>query len=294
MLMEASPAHGQGLSYLVGAMVLGGPLGLLDPRDHRQALASLAHPAFGCWRASAHFADVLSRCALTGPPIVPAVCVLGTPIPRAVRDAFRERFGVPLRQAYSSTETGIVAADGGPPDDVRANTVGRPLAGVEIRIDDESTDEPAGRIWVRSPWLMAGYGFPPRVERPGAVDGWWPTRDRGRLGPDGRLTLAGRVDDAIRTRDNRIVDLAHVADHLRAIPEVAEALVIAFDTPAGPSFGAVVECAVTADAVRARLAETLPPWSWPRAIETVSALPRLPNGKPDRRACAALLGEGRA
>src|SRR5688572_10910652 len=70
-VMEAAPAHGQGLNYLVSTILLGAPLGLLDPRDHRQALVALADPAFRCWRASSRFVDVLSRCVLTGPPIVP-------------------------------------------------------------------------------------------------------------------------------------------------------------------------------------------------------------------------------
>jgi acyl-CoA synthetase (AMP-forming)/AMP-acid ligase II len=41
--------------------------------------------------------------------------------------------------------------------------------------------------------------------------------------------------------------------------------------------------------LRAKIADTLPPWSWPRVLEVVPALPRLPNGKPDRRACVTLL-----
>lgn len=296
-VMEASPAHGQGLNYLVGTMTLGGPLALLDPRDHRLALAALAQPVFECWRATSHFAVVLSRCVLTGPAVVPRVCILGSPISPTLWEVFRDRFGVPLRQAYSSTETGTIAVDGAAPADVRPDTVGRPLDGVEISIG-EHPDAPRpvgelGRIWTRNPWQMAGYGFPPHVERPGAVDGWWPTRDRGMLLADGRLVLAGRLDDAVRTSDNRVVDLAYVADHLRGIPDVTDALVIPLDTSAGRSFGAVIECdpGVSAETIRTKLAETLPPWSWPREIQTVSTLPRLSNGKPDRRACAALLGE---
>ena len=42
------------------------------------------------------------RCALTGPAVAPPVCLLSSPIARAVFDAFLDRFGVPLRQTYSS------------------------------------------------------------------------------------------------------------------------------------------------------------------------------------------------
>ncbi len=295
VLLEASPAYGQGLSYLLTAILLDGPLGLLDPRDHRLALEALGDPTFQCWRATPHFAHALARCVLTGPATVPPVCILSSPISRTVFDAFLDRFGVPLRQAYSSTETGTVTLDDAAPDLVQPETVGRPLPGVEICVGDRP-NEPCpsgeiGRVWLRNPWQMAGYGFPPHVERPGDVDGWWPTRDLGILRADGRLVLAGRLDDAIRTRDNRLMNLAHIAAVLRGVGGVRDALVIPIDTPAGRSFGAVVECesGLSAARLRAKLADVLPPWSWPRTLELVPALPRLPNGKPDRQASVLLL-----
>jgi acyl-CoA synthetase (AMP-forming)/AMP-acid ligase II len=293
--VEASPAYAQGLTHLLIAILLGGPLGLLDPRDHRLALATLAEPVFQCWRASRHFVDALTSCVLTGPAIVPPACFVSVPIPQAVFDAFLERFGVPLRQMYSLTETGTVTLDASPADRVQHDTVGRPLHRVEVHIGDHPA-QPAppdeiGRIWVRGPWQMAGYGFPPHVERPGDVDGWWPTQDLGRLRADGYLVLAGRRDDAIRTRENRVVNLTHVTASLRGIVGVTDAVVLAIDTPSGRSFGAVVECdeGLTVAQLRTKLAETLPPWSWPRALDLVPALPRLPNGKPDRQACAGRL-----
>ena len=86
VVMEASPAYGQGFSHLLTAIVLGGPLGLLDPRDHRLALATLAEPVFQCWRGSRHLVDAVTNCVLTGPAIVPPVCVVSIPISaRAVR-----------------------------------------------------------------------------------------------------------------------------------------------------------------------------------------------------------------
>ena len=292
VVMEASPAYGQGFSHLLTAIVLGGPLGLLDPRDHRLALEALAEPVFHCWRGSRHLVDAVTNCVLTGPAIVPPVCVVSVPISDALFDAFLERFGVPVRQTYSSTETGTVTLDDSPADRVQRDTVGRLLHRVEIHIGDDpgrpaAADE-LGRIWVRGPWQMAGYGFPPHVERPGDVDGWWPTQDLGRLRADGYLVLAGRMDDAIRTRENRVVNLAHVAASLRGIAGVVDAVVVAIDTPSGRSFGAVVECdgVLTVAQLRRTLADMLPPWSWPRALELVPALPRLPNGKPDRQACA--------
>jgi acyl-coenzyme A synthetase/AMP-(fatty) acid ligase len=271
---------------------------MLDPRDHRGALATLAEPVFHCWRATPHFVDALSRCALTGPPVVPALCLISTPVANDIFDAFVKRFSVPLRQTYSVTEIGTITLDDAPADRVQRDTVGRPLDRVEICIGEHPSRPEAageiGRIWVRSPFHMAGYGFPPHVEEPAGVDGWWPTQDRGHLQEDGYLVLQGRLDDAIRTRDNRTINLGHVAASLRGIDGVTDATVVAIDTAIGRSFGAVVEGAAgcTIAGIKSRLGDVLPPWSWPRALVVVAALPRLPNGKPDRQACAKLLTGG--
>ena len=295
IITGVSLSSGQGVTFLVASIILGGKLGLLEPVDHRAALHALALPEFHCWRATPHFVDVLGRCALPGPPVIPRVCILSSPIARDVFDAFTERFGVPVRQTYSSTETGPVAYDDAPPSAVRRETVGRPLRGVEICVGDHPTSPltlgEIGRIWLRNSWQMAGYGFPPLVERPGDVDGWWPTRDLGSLEADGHLTLRGRVDDCIRTRENRLVNLTAVATAILEIPGVTDVAVVPLDSHAGATFGAVVQCgpSLALTAVRTSLADVLPPSSWPRVVETVRALPRLSNGKADRRACITRL-----
>jgi len=299
IIAGVSLAHGQGLTLLISSMLLGGPLALLTALNHRAALATLAMPEFALWRATAHFADVLGSCELIGPPVAPRLCLLSNPISRAAFDTFRERFGVPLRQGYSSTETGCIAVDAGPAAAVRLDTVGRPLPSVEVRIGDHpDTPSPSGeaaRIWVRSPWQMAGYGFPPAVDRPGEVDGWWATHDLGCFATDGQLTLAGRLDDCIRTRDGRLVNLVNVADRLRELRGIRRVAVVPLDGHAGASFGAVVECdsSMALATLRGRVSDALPPWALPRRLALVPALPLLPNGKPDRQACLGMLA-GRA
>src|SRR5262249_31311618 len=105
------------------------------------------------------------------------------------------------------------------------------------------------------------------------------------------LTLHGRIDDCVRTRENRLVNLAAVATAIREIPGVTDAVVVPLERRAGARSGAVVQCApdLARTVLRTPLADVLPPWSWPRVVEMVRALPRLSNGKTDRRACITLL-----
>ena len=182
------------------------------------------------------------------------------------------------------------------------DTVGTPLHGVEVRVGDDPTQpfepERVGRIWARGPGQMAGYGFPPHVERPGDVDGWWPTRDLGRVRADGYLVLAGRIDDAIRTRDNRTVNLAHVAASFGQLAAVRDAVVVRSGGRRRPvrSLGAVV-----GSRERRSTAATLPGEAGlgaaavvvaPRVIRPVAASYRgCRTAKPDRQACARLLAE---
>jgi acyl-coenzyme A synthetase/AMP-(fatty) acid ligase len=281
------------VGFLTSALLLGGPLGLLPPVDHRAALAMLALPDFSCWWASPHYADVLGRCQLTGPAVVPPVCLLSSPIARTIAETFRSRFGVPLRQTYSSSETGPVTVDAAAAAEVNVETVGRPLSGVEVRIG-ESPDAPQaagdiGRIWVRSRWQMIGYGIPPQLDRADEVDGWWPTRDLGSIESDGRLSLHGRLDGSIRTRDGRVVHLGAIERLLTRFDGVRAAVVLPLDGESGATFSAIVEAAVESDAaLRKRITDELPPWARPRILTVVGELPRLPNGKLNRRACALL------
>jgi acyl-coenzyme A synthetase/AMP-(fatty) acid ligase len=198
---------------------------------------------------------------------------------------------------YGTTETLTVTADLAPASDVRSETAGHPLPGVRVRIgEDPHAPHPAGtsgRIWVQSPWVMEGYGFPPEIERADSVDGWWPSPDMGRLDTDGRLTLLGRLDDCVRTGAGHLVNAVEIAAALEGYPGVTDTAVVPLDAPAGLVLGVLVQSPepLRSSDLRGHLARSLPPWARPRVLETVRELPRLPTGRTDRRACIDLLGK---
>jgi acyl-CoA synthetase (AMP-forming)/AMP-acid ligase II len=81
---------------------------------------------------------------------------------------------------------------------------------------------------------------------------------------------------------------------LREIPGITDAVAVPLDSEVGPTFGAVVQCGpeLTVAEIRRHVADALPPWSWPRSFRLVPALPRLANGRADRRGCIGLLATG--
>ena len=281
---------------LMAAAVLGSPLALLDRFEHNGLLRLFASREYRYWAGTPMMADVLGRTRLPAAHAAPAICVAGGRVSSEVARRFLERFGVPLRQCYGTTETGTIAVDWVPAERVRSDTAGRVLTGVDVRIgDDPRAPVPAscsGRIWLSTPaYMMAGYGFPPDLEPPETVDGWWGTPDIGTLDARGSLAVSGRLDDCFRTSAGHLVDPASVAAALEGYPSVIDTAVVPLATPTGPALGVLIESAapLRASDLRGHLARSLPVWSRPRVIETTAALPRLSSGRIDRRACIAIL-----
>jgi long-chain acyl-CoA synthetase len=289
---------------LMVATVLGRPLALLERFQHHAVLDLFASGEYHYWAGTPVMADALSRCTLPrsapSPHPAPPICVVSGRLSASVCLAFKARFGVPLRQVYGTTETGAATMDAAPAAGVRSETAGRPLPGVRIRIGDDprapSPPGTPGRVWVSSPGCAKGYGFPPDLTPLTDMDGWWASPDVGQLDGDGCLTVAGRLDDCIRTEAGHVVNPAAVAEILEAYPGIAEAVVLPLGAPAGPALGVLLESAQPLDIgeIRAHLARTLPAWSRPRVLDQTRALPRLPSGKPDRLACIAMLGQSPA
>jgi acyl-CoA synthetase (AMP-forming)/AMP-acid ligase II len=279
---------------LMAATVLGRPLGLLERFDHNALLALFATGEYHLWAGSPVMADVLGRAPGASTHPAPPMCIFAGRLPAPVCDAFRTRFGVELRQVYGTTETLTVTADLGP-HPVRSDTAGRPLPGVTVRVGERPgrplPPEALGRVWISSPWLMVGYGYTADDARDNCVDGWWPSPDGGYFDESGALMLSGRLDDCIRTGAGQLVNPGQVAAVVESVPGVTDAAVVPVEAAAGTALGVLVQCAPDLDGndVRRALAQALPPWAQPRALKLVRALPRLPSGRTDRRACIQIL-----
>ena len=190
---------------------------------------------------------------------------------------------------------------------------GHPLEGVEITIQAPDA-EGAGRILISGPVLAEDYldtpghspaGSPRR--NPNAGEGFHrsgtrrvlATSDRGRLHPDGRLEVLGRLDDVIITGGVK-VEPRHVEEALTCIDGVAEACVVGLsDEQWGSAVAAAVvlepdrqpgglkqlDGAALREAARARLDGA----HAPKRVVVLEALPLRPSGKVDRREVARLL-----
>jgi long-chain acyl-CoA synthetase len=109
--------------------------------------------------------------------------------------------GIPVANGYGLTEAGtaITVNDLKP---FRADTVGKPLPGMEVKIVDPSPDG-IGEVYVRSKTVMSGYLNEPELTAETIVDDWLRTGDLGKFDAQDQLHLSGRKKNMIVTEEGK-------------------------------------------------------------------------------------------
>ncbi|MEU5402381.1 amino acid adenylation domain-containing protein [Streptomyces sp. NPDC005963] len=225
-----------------------------------------------------------------------------------------------------TTETAIHSTvcevEGPAPTHWRSVPYGVPLGNVACRVVNERgldcPDWVGGELWIGGRGVARGYRGAPARTADRFVDHqdgrWYRTGDLARYWPDGSLEFLGRRDEQVKIRGYRI-ELGEVESALRAVDGVRQAIVERIDATV-PSLAAVVSLEApigsaaqedppeTSDAasdeasgarqsaIRAALAEQLPPYMVPDRIDIVDTIPLTPNGKIDRRAVRRRLTDG--
>ena len=173
--------------------------------------------------------------------------------------------------------------------------IGRPIAGAGLWVVDRRLRPVPpgclGELVIGGDGVARGYrGRPgltaerfvpdPFSGRPGAR--LYTSGDQVRSLADGRLTYLGRTDHQVKIRGHRI-EPGEIEAAALAVPGVEEAVVVARSHPTGPRLVAYVTGETSSEAVERGLREALPAAWVPSAVLVLDALPRLPNGKFDRR-----------
>ena len=124
--------------------------------------------------------------------------------------------GIPVANGYGLTEAGtaITVNDLHP---FRADTVGKPLPGMEVRILSPDANG-IGQVSVRSKTVMAGYLNEPELTAQTIVDGWLMTGDMGRFDASGHLQLFGRKKNMIVTEEGKNVYAEDVEQAFQGLP----------------------------------------------------------------------------
>ena len=131
---------------------------------------------------------------------------------------FYRSLGINLKQLYGSTETSVfvcVQENGG----VKADTVGPPVKGVEIKLTD------AGEILIRSPGLFREYYKAPEATKEAKDgDGWFHTGDAGYFDQGGHLKIIDRAKDVGKLSDGTLFAPKYIENKLKFFPTIKEAV----------------------------------------------------------------------
>jgi fatty-acyl-CoA synthase len=224
----------------------------------------------------------------------------GSAVPRALSEAYRERLGMPILQAWGMTETsplGSVARvrstlRDAPEDeqaDVRASQ-GVPSPLVEIRIVDAESGaelpwdrEARGELQCRGPWVAAAYYDDERSAESFTEDGWLRTGDVATISREGYIRLVDRTKDVVKSGGEWISSV-ELENEIMAHPKVREAAVIGVpDERWGerPLACVVAEAGadLDADEVRDFLEGRVARWWIPERVELIEEVPKTSVGK---------------
>jgi long-chain acyl-CoA synthetase len=213
------------------------------------------------------------------------------PLPEEVRREFEARVpSATIYEGYGCTESAtLISAN--PAGARRVGSVGLPVAGCEVSIQDDSGAMLAagqdGEICVRSPGVMSGYWHAPDSASSVLAGGWLHTGDIGHLDADGYLYVVDRKKDLI-LRGGFNVFPRDVEDVLVAHPAVALAGVVGRpDVRLGEEVVAFVSlrpgAAVSVEELSEHARKHLGANKYPRQITIVPAIPLTSVGKLDRK-----------
>ena len=137
---------------------------------------------------------------------------------------FYRSIGINLKQLYGSTETAVFVCLQ-PDNQARADTVGVPIRGVEIKVADN------GEILVKSAGLLKEYyKNPTATAEVLTADGWYHTSDAGFLDAHGHLKIIDRVKDVGRIKgganDGAMFAPKYVENKLKFFPHIKEVVAL--------------------------------------------------------------------
>jgi fatty-acyl-CoA synthase len=236
-----------------------------------------------------------------------AICG-GSAVPRSLIEAFADKLGIELIQAWGMTETSPLGCIAFPPAgipeeeemDWRSKT-GRAVPGVELRIVSEDGVElpwdghAVGELEARGPWITGSYYGIEAPER--FHDGWLRTGDVGVIDARGYLQITDRSKDVIKSGGEWISSV-ELENALVAHPAVADAAVVGVADvkwEERPLAAVVLKPGAAAgpDELRTFLDGKVARWWLPERWTFVEELPKTSVGKQDKKLIRQMYADGK-
>ncbi|WP_156231365.1 AMP-dependent synthetase/ligase [Corynebacterium occultum] len=151
-------------------------------------------------------------------------CITGGSAMSPELSHFFRGIGLPIYEGYGLTETAAAAAVDFTGQKI--GTVGEPLPGTTIRVNDE------GEIQIKGPIVFQGYWNNPEATAASKdAEGWYSTGDLGMIHESGHLQITGRMKDLIVTAGGKNVAPGPMEDTLRSHPLISQAVLVGDGKP---------------------------------------------------------------
>ena len=284
-------AHGFG-NCLLAAVRGGGTLILLTAFHRRRTIAAIVDHGVSIFPGVPFMFGILaSSGSLAAQPLrtLRLAFSAGASLPHDVFSAFRDKYGVVLRQLYGSTETGSISINLDNCDGERWASVGQPMRGINIRIVDPWGRAVAagdrGEILVQSAAAATAYRGLEPVSQQAFRGGFYWTSDLGYQDPDGNLFITGRTTIFIDTGGHK-VDPVEVEEVLNRHRKVAQSVVLGVKGRYGRRVVKAVVVAkepCTAEEIATWCRAELADFKVPRIVEFRREIPISPLGKVLRK-----------
>ena len=147
----------------------------------------------------------------------------GAPLGPEIFNMF-QALGVNIKQAYGMTEQ-TAASIIHRTDDIRLDTVGQPLPGLEFKISD------SGELLSRGDTIFKGYYKDPEGTKNALRDGWFYSGDAALIEDDGHIIIIDRMSDVMKLTDGSKFSPQLIENKLKFSPFIIDAVVIGQEKP---------------------------------------------------------------
>ena len=218
------------------------------------------------------------------------LAITGGKVHPAVLEALQKNLTPNIYRTYASTDSGQMAISKPGDAPAKANSAGRPVWCVDLRIvDDDGVPVnigEVGEIICQSPLATHGYYKNPQATNAAFLNGWFYTGDLGYFDRDGYLYVAGRKKDMVKSGGISIYPL-EIESVLYSHTDVLEAAVIGVADPHwGEALKAVIVlkdgAKISAEDLQRFCKDRLSSYKVPKSVEIVESLPHTEVGKVNK------------
>ena len=147
----------------------------------------------------------------------------GAPLGPEIFNMF-QALGVNIKQAYGMTEQ-TAASIVHRTDDIRLDTVGQPLPGLDFKISD------SGELLSRGDTIFKGYYKDPEATKKALRDGWFHSGDAALIEDDGHIIIIDRMSDVMKLTDGSKFSPQLIENKLKFSPFIMDAVIVGQEMP---------------------------------------------------------------